>query len=98
LQICGTSIQLNANTPIIGVGHWTKINSGTTISDTLSPQTLVFNLNTGANKFVWIINNGVCTASADTVEIFTFQNSTLPFAGNDTTVCKNQLVLKRKYH
>jgi gliding motility-associated-like protein len=93
LQICGTSIQLNANTPIIGVGYWTKINNGTTISDTLNPQTLVFNLNTGANKFVWIINNGVCAASADTVEIFTFQNSTLPFAGNDTTVCKNQLVL-----
>jgi gliding motility-associated-like protein len=93
LQICGTSIQLNANTPITGVGHWIKINNGSTISDTLSPQALVFNLNTGSNKFVWSIENGVCPANVDTVEIFTFQNSTSPIAGNDTTICQNEITL-----
>jgi gliding motility-associated-like protein len=93
LQICGSSIQLNANTPVIGIGHWKKLNSASTISDTLNPQALAFNLSAGANQFVWIIENGVCAAAVDTVEIFSFQNSTSPIAGNDTTVCSNELTL-----
>lgn len=93
MQICETSIQLNANNPNTGVGHWEKINNATTIVDTLSAQTVVFNLAAGANQFVWVIENGVCPANVDTVEIFTFQNSTSPIAGDDATLCKNQMVL-----
>jgi len=93
LQICGSSIQLNANTVLTGVGHWEKINNSTTIIDTLDAQTIVLNLNPGSNQFVWVIENGVCPASLDTVDIITFQNSTTPIAGNDTTICQNQLIL-----
>nr|MBP8249429.1 tandem-95 repeat protein [Chitinophagales bacterium] len=93
LQICGTSIQLNANTPTTGQAYWKKINQAASISDTLNAQALVFNLSTGSNQFVWIVENGVCPASTDTVNIFTFQNSTLPIAGNDTTICQNQFTL-----
>jgi gliding motility-associated-like protein len=93
LQICGTSIQLNANAPNTGTGHWEKLNSATSIVDTLSAQTVVFNLTPGSNQFVWVIENGVCPANVDTVEIFSFLSSTTPVAGNDTTICQNQLLL-----
>ena len=94
VQICGTSIQLNANTPTIGSAYWKKINPASSISDTLNAQALVFDLGVGSNQFIWVIKNGVCAASLDTVDVFTFQNSTAPFAGNDTTVCQNQFLLK----
>jgi gliding motility-associated-like protein len=94
VQICGTSIQLSANNPNIGIGYWTKINPASLIADTLYAQAFVSNLSPGANQFVWNIKNGVCPASTDTVEIFTFQNPTSPLAGNDTTICQNQYTLK----
>lgn len=92
-QVCGTSFIIDANTPIIGVGYWTKLNPLTTINDTLNDQTQVLNLGVGSNQFVWNVRNGVCPVSTDTVEIFTFQNSTAPFAGNDTSICQNQFTL-----
>jgi gliding motility-associated-like protein len=94
VQICGTSIQLGANNPNIGVGYWTKINPACLIADTLSAQAFVSNLSPGANQFVWNIKNGICPTNTDTVEIFTFHNPTIPLAGNDTTVCLNQYTLK----
>jgi gliding motility-associated-like protein len=93
LQICGTSIQLNANIPTTGQAYWKKINQASSINDTLNAQALVFNLSVGSNQFVWIIENGVCAASADTVNIFTFENATAPIAGNDTTICQNKFTL-----
>jgi gliding motility-associated-like protein len=93
VQICGTSIQLSANNPNIGFGYWTKINPASLIADTLSAQAFVSNLSPGANQFVWNIKNGVCPINTDTVEIFTFQNSTTPDAGKDDTICEKQFNL-----
>ena len=93
LQICGTSITLNATLPALGTGYWTSANTAVAFTDSLSTTSQVFNLQSGNNELIWNTQNGVCPVRQDTVSVFTFQNASAPFAGNDTTICSNQIQL-----
>jgi PKD repeat protein len=55
-EICGDSVILNANAPIVGTGIWTKPSGGSAvIVEPTSFSTKVRNLNTGANWFRWTV-------------------------------------------
>jgi len=52
---------LSANTPIYGVGAWTKIGGTGTITTPNSPETTVTNMSFGDNTFRWTITNFNCS-------------------------------------
>lgn len=71
---------LSATLPTLGsTGAWSVFNTTATIDSPQSATTTVRNLQTGENKFVWIIDNGDCNA-ADTTTVFYYPN---PLASDD---------------
>lgn len=94
MEICNSTLMLNASSPIIGSGHWENITQNrTVIADSLDAQSNAYNLLIGLNRFVWVVENGVCPSSTDTLNIFTYQMPQKPFAGTDTTICQAQYTL-----
>ncbi|MDD5814962.1 MAG: PKD domain-containing protein, partial [Bacteroidales bacterium] len=66
--ICEAEYPMNANTPIVGTGHWEVMSGNISViaddgsidqsfEDIHDPQTLVSNFNFGRNVFVWQIEN-----------------------------------------
>ncbi|MFP4060395.1 MAG: PKD domain-containing protein [Bacteroidales bacterium] len=85
-SICTSSINLYANSPVIGSGYWTTTGTAT-IADTANPNTLVTNLDAGANIFTWNTVNGPCISSDDVIVYRDIQPDPA-FAGFDLTVCQ----------
>ncbi|MDP1763390.1 MAG: PKD-like domain-containing protein, partial [Sediminibacterium sp.] len=85
-----TSTSLAANTPVSGVGIWSALAgnpSSVTFSNSADRKSVVNGLTIGTYRFVWVISNGICSDSRDTVNI-TIQLPTI--AGTieaDATVC-----------
>ena len=85
-----TTAALNANTPFSGTGMWTVVpGAPSTVSFTNAndPKTNVNGLTQGKYYFIWTITNGICSSSADTVEVYI---ATPTIAGNPVapaTVC-----------
>jgi gliding motility-associated-like protein len=67
--ICGTTINLNGNTPTIGAGTWTLESGSGTIMNPSSPTSGVTGLGVGSNVFQWTITNGSCPPSSAQVTI-----------------------------
>ncbi|HPI11071.1 MAG TPA: CARDB domain-containing protein [Catalimonadaceae bacterium] len=86
-SICGDSLFLSANNPLVGTGTWTKITGTGTIEEPGNPSSKVSGLSGGNNQFVWIISNGVCPASTDTVLVNVTPFATQANAGLDQTIC-----------
>ncbi|MFM7023564.1 MAG: glycosyl hydrolase [Flavobacteriales bacterium] len=86
-SVCGSSITLNGNQPIVGTGIWTTATGGGSFSSITSPTPTVTGLLTGANSFVWTIINGACAASSTTVNIQSLAAPTTANAGEDQTLC-----------
>ncbi|MEO1412291.1 MAG: gliding motility-associated C-terminal domain-containing protein, partial [Bacteroidota bacterium] len=89
MDLCGeTTINLEAFNPSIGNGEWRALNGATVISPNL-PNSLVTNLQAGANRFVWTLSNGDClNYSSDTLVInLTEVSSDVAFAGLDVQYC-----------
>jgi|GEM_PF-1610626 len=78
---------LDADTPTVGVGVWSVISGGASITDTLDHATVVTGLTYGGNEFVWTISNGVCVTKSDTVGIYVDQTPTQAVLPRDTTLC-----------
>ena len=68
-QICSSSALLNANTPVNGTGYWNILSTGPVLSSLSDPQANVTALNIGTNIFEWVISNGICPDSKDSVVI-----------------------------
>jgi gliding motility-associated-like protein len=91
-----STIQLNGNTPVSGLGNWTKVQtaSAAIIVTPANATTLIQNLNSGLHQFVWSIANADNSCiSKDTV---TIANSVLPNtanAGMDDTFCVFNTIL-----
>ena len=50
-------------------GIWTVLTGGGTVVDPTDPGSTVTGLSTGLNQFIWTVDNGVCPADMDTVDI-----------------------------
>ncbi|MEM8908139.1 MAG: gliding motility-associated C-terminal domain-containing protein, partial [Bacteroidota bacterium] len=62
---------ISALEPSVGTGQWSSITNGVTIIDPLEAETIVDDLQAGANAFVWTLSNGVCeNYSADTLVVY----------------------------
>ncbi|MFW6302463.1 MAG: gliding motility-associated C-terminal domain-containing protein [Bacteroidales bacterium] len=93
ISTCGLSVDLVAAQPTSGTGTWSadvsfSAGQGTTVNDH-EMTALVGDY--GNATFTWDVDNNGCTASDD-INVF-FAQTPSPFAGNDTTVCGDQLDL-----
>ncbi|SHF20993.1 gliding motility-associated C-terminal domain-containing protein [Mariniphaga anaerophila] len=88
-EICGNTAVLNANTPVSGTGEWLQIAGpgGAIITDKTSPTTQLSNLTDGVYEFEWLISNGACEDSRDTVKLFVSESPIPANAGSDMRVC-----------
>jgi hypothetical protein len=67
---CSSEVQMNGNTPTVGIGTWTQISGApVTIDAPNSPNTLIHGTVPGVYTFMWTIANGTCKASTSTVTI-----------------------------
>ena len=86
-----STVLLQANTPLYGIGTWTATN-GATIDDLNSSNTFGNVYDTqGWTDFIWTISNGGCPATSDTLRVFHVINPIIDQA--DTLVClENDLI------
>ena len=85
--VCSTASTLAGNTPIVGTGIWTVISGGATVTTPSDPTSGVTGLSIGDNLFEWMISNGVCATTRDTVSITRDAPPTTANAGTDQIVC-----------
>ncbi|MEX2483293.1 MAG: HYR domain-containing protein [Brumimicrobium sp.] len=86
LTMCSdTSINIAANSPSVGIGTWSDVDSNVLFLNNNFSNTLAYNLNGGWNNLVWTITNGNCPATSDTLSIFAKLNAEV--ITNDTNVC-----------
>lgn len=88
-ELCNaTMVQLNANNPSIGIGHWIHNGPGVgSFSPSIYNRNAVYsNLYTGSHEFSWVIDNGNCSAS-DRVLINNYGQPSISIAGNNVTAC-----------
>ncbi|CAN5785813.1 hypothetical protein BH11BAC7_BH11BAC7_23430 [soil metagenome] len=93
-QLCDPFDTLTGNIPLIGSGTWYSISSAAVINTPLAPTTGVSNLSAGWNKFEWVITNGTCPASRDTVGVFYTQRPSAPDGGPDISVCAHDAFMQ----
>ena len=87
--LCANLVNLNANTPSIGVGTWSIITGGGIIASPNNAATQITNLAAGVNTFAWTVTNGACPSTSDQVTIVQQQNPTVANAGTDAQICNN---------
>lgn len=98
-NICnGSTINLKANTALVGTGAWSIAGGSCSISNSASPtSTATTFTNNTITSLVWSISNGVCATSRDTVKInsnASFCAATLAdFNANATTTCTGNTVI-----
>ncbi len=85
--LCNNIALLTANIPATGTGTWYVVSSTGILADSSLATTAVSGLNLGANYFEWVVTNGTCPASRDTVLVFVDTEPSSPAAGSDQAVC-----------
>jgi len=87
--ICGNNlVTMAANTPVNGMGTWTKVSGpgSPTITNPNSPTTTITGLSTGTYIYKWTISNGSCASNSDNVQLqVSTSNVTTSDAGPDQT-------------
>jgi len=83
------TVQLNANTPVVGTGSWTQASGPNTavFTNINQPNTVATSLVTGTYKFVWTIGNGVCSSAPDTVNVVVAPYTVRGKVSGTTNVC-----------
>ena len=89
LTICETSsLQLSANTPLLGIGSWSVVSGNAMISDTSSPSAMLSGLTPGTTTVLeWSIGNGSCPLSVDQLSIQVDALPSISDAGSDQVLC-----------
>ncbi len=82
-------INLAASPATSGTAFWKKISGVGILADTLNPTTTLSSLSTGSGTFVWMVQNGLCPISSDTVQVFVSPLPSPSSAGVDLTICEN---------
>lgn len=90
-----TIVNLAANTPVTGTGHWQLISSppgsnSPVFSNPASPVSTITNLSNGTYRLRWIITNGnQCAPKTDDINI---NVSAIAAVGNDISSCNANTV------
>lgn len=84
-----TSASLSGNTPGSGTGIWAFVAGPTAVSivNANDPSSVVSGLTNGSYQFVWMVENGYCASSKDTVHIIVDAPSNAGTLMGDTVVC-----------
>ncbi|HOZ86408.1 MAG TPA: gliding motility-associated C-terminal domain-containing protein, partial [Bacteroidia bacterium] len=91
--ICSTSTAVNAKSPLTGSGTWSLITGSGIFDDPTQPSTFVSAVSTGTNTFLWLVSNGACPPSYDTLTIKVDAMPTPAFANKDQAVCSPSTTL-----
>lgn len=84
--LCALSYTFAANTPPFGATRWNNVNSPAIVTPNSSPTATASGMKLGRNAFEWVIANGTCPPSRDTIVIFV-DSVINANAGTDDTVC-----------
>ncbi len=68
---CGNSVTLGATPVVTGLGTWVQVSGsgGWSINNVNSPIARITGLVSGEYKFAWVVTNGACSGSSDTVTV-----------------------------
>lgn len=91
--LCSSAYTLAANVPAIGTGNWNVLAGTGNVSSPSVPGSGVTGMSDGANKFEWVISNGTCPPSRDTVLIVVDSVPTTAFVGTNDTLCDPNYLL-----
>lgn len=83
----GTLINLNANTPITGIGTWSIVSGSGNIVSPNDPASALNGLSAGVTVLEWTTSNGVCPVSVDQVVVTIVSGPSPAAAGLDLNVC-----------
>lgn len=91
--LCGSSITLAGNTPVLGTGLWSLVSgpNNPVITNPALPNTTVTGLIAGVYTFKWTITNGSCISSS-TVMITISAGPSIANAGPDQGFCLANIV------
>ncbi|MDX2173136.1 MAG: gliding motility-associated C-terminal domain-containing protein [Bacteroidota bacterium] len=87
LCISSPTAVLAGNTPTSGIGTWSLIAGGGTITSPTLATSTVSSLSLGINIFEWSINGGGCGISTSTTSIEVDNLPTISNAGSNQTLC-----------
>ncbi len=89
--LCETTTTTLAATSVSGnsVGTWSVVNPGTAlVAQPALANSIVNNLAVGSNRFVWTVQDNLCSAiNRDTIQVFVRPSTTTSLAGRDTVLC-----------
>ncbi len=91
--LCVTTYTLNANAPGVGTGIWNVLSGGSTVVSPTQNNSVVNGLSIGVNNLEWVLSNGSCAASKDTVSITVNPILTISAAGSDQSICSSTYTL-----
>ncbi|MCO6501146.1 MAG: gliding motility-associated C-terminal domain-containing protein [Vicingus serpentipes] len=85
---------LAGNTPTAGIGTWTTISGGGTVTSPNDPNSGVTGLSIGTNEFQWTISdpNGACPSSSDNMIIIVTATADPADAGPNDTLCNTTTI------
>ena len=92
--ICTSNYTLSANTPVSGVGTWSKISGSATIVDITNPTTTITGLQqSDPVTLAWLIKstNEACSEARSEVVILRAGEMTSAEAGDDIVLCETDL-------
>lgn len=92
-SICASTYTLNGNAPSVGNGQWNVLAGGASVANPFQNNSAANGLTVGVNSFEWVVSNGVCPASKDTVTILVDANPTIANAGQDQSICASSYTL-----
>jgi gliding motility-associated-like protein len=86
---CSSEVQMNGNTPAVGIGTWTQISGApVTIDAPNNPTTKIHGTAPGVYQFMWTISNGICQVSTSVVTITVSSTPpNLANAGPNQNIC-----------
>ncbi len=88
--LCVDSTLLDADTPLIGTGHWELISGSASLLDVQDANSAIKDLLVGQTVLLdWVVNNGVCPEERDEVLITRNPSVTVPNAGEDGQICED---------
>ncbi|MEO8761319.1 MAG: hypothetical protein ABI448_10530, partial [Bacteroidia bacterium] len=91
--VCATTATLSANNPTVGTGVWSVITGTATVVSPSSYTTSANGLSIGQNSFVWMVSNGICASSSDTLIINSQTPPIVSISGTNTICIGNTTTL-----
>lgn len=94
--VCPPSAQLKAIFNATNTALWNQISgpNNAQIQSGVNPTTKIFNLSKGTYQFEWVVNNGICPPSRDTVEISVpYDQPTSAVAGSNQLYCQEDTII-----